>query len=74
MKAPEDHFSASRFKDNGELQYSLRSIEKFAPWVRNVYIVTNGQVPNWLNLQHPRLFVITHEQIFLNKSHLPTFR
>jgi hypothetical protein len=27
-----------------ELRYSLRSLEKYAPWVRHVYLVTNGQV------------------------------
>eukprot|EP01113_Clastostelium_recurvatum_P003511 TRINITY_DN1152_c0_g1_i5.p1 TRINITY_DN1152_c0_g1~~TRINITY_DN1152_c0_g1_i5.p1 ORF type:complete len:1635 (-),score=329.21 TRINITY_DN1152_c0_g1_i5:43-4947(-) len=63
----------SRFVDNQELKYSLRSIEAFAPWVRHVYIVTNGQIPWWLNLAHPRLTVVTHDEIFPNTSHLPTF-
>lgn len=57
----DEDVSASRFQDNEELRYSLRSIEMFAPWVRNIYIVTNGQLPNWLNLEHPRLKVITHD-------------
>lgn len=68
-----DIFSKSRFFDNDELKFSLRSLEKHAPWIRNVYIVTNGQVPHWLNLNNPRVKIITHEQIFANKSHLPTF-
>ena len=34
----------SRFRDNDELRYSLRSVEQFAPWLRHIYIVTNGQV------------------------------
>lgn len=51
----------------------MRSLFKFAPWVRTVYLVTNGQVPSWVNLDHPKLTVITHDQIFHNKSHLPTF-
>jgi len=55
------------------LLYSLRSIERYAPWVRRIYLVTNGQIPRWLNLDHPRLKVITHDMIFVNKSHLPTF-
>ena len=37
------------FLDFDQLRYSLRSIEQFAPWIRHIYIVTNGQVPNWLN-------------------------
>mmetsp|Transcript_29765 Transcript_29765/g.41873 ORF Transcript_29765/g.41873 Transcript_29765/m.41873 type:complete len:1134 (-) Transcript_29765:66-3467(-) len=68
-----DEETASRFEDNEELRYSLRSVEQFAPWVRHIYLVTNGQVPYWLNLTHPKLSVVTHDQIFVNKSHLPTF-
>jgi len=56
-----------------ELRYSLRSLERYAPWVRHVYLVTNGQIPYWLDLENPRLTVVTHDQIFLNLSHLPTF-
>ncbi|CAE1268162.1 GNPTAB [Acanthosepion pharaonis] len=65
--------SPSRFEDNEELRYSLRSIDRFAPWIRHVFIVTNGQIPLWLNLDSPRLTLVTHEEIFPNRSHLPTF-
>lgn len=68
-----DQTSANRFRDNEELRYSLRSIWKYAPWVRHVFIVTNGHVPHWLNLAHPRLTLVSHADIFPNKSHLPTF-
>ncbi|XP_059483014.1 N-acetylglucosamine-1-phosphotransferase subunits alpha/beta [Neocloeon triangulifer] len=68
-----EDFSDSRFHDKEELRYSLRSVEKYAPWVRHVYVVTNGQIPYWLNLDHPRLSVVTHQQLFVNQSHLPTF-
>eukprot|EP01103_Thecamoeba_quadrilineata_P002665 TRINITY_DN1257_c0_g1_i1.p1 TRINITY_DN1257_c0_g1~~TRINITY_DN1257_c0_g1_i1.p1 ORF type:complete len:1024 (-),score=211.29 TRINITY_DN1257_c0_g1_i1:198-3269(-) len=68
-----DSASKSRFIDNEELRYSLRSIEKNAPWIRHIYLVTNGQIPYWLNLEHPKLTVIQHSDIFLNKNHLPTF-
>jgi hypothetical protein len=33
LNREEDHMASSRFQDNSELQYSLRSIEKNAPWV-----------------------------------------
>ncbi|XP_012941088.1 N-acetylglucosamine-1-phosphotransferase subunits alpha/beta [Aplysia californica] len=69
----DDVVAANRFEDNEELRYSLRSIEKFAPWVRHIFIVTNGQIPHWLNLDNPRVTIITHDEIFLNASHLPTF-
>ena len=51
----------------------VRSLEKHATWIRNVYIVTNGQIPYWLNLDHKNVFLITHEEIFENLSDLPTF-
>ncbi|XP_018363919.1 PREDICTED: N-acetylglucosamine-1-phosphotransferase subunits alpha/beta isoform X3 [Trachymyrmex cornetzi] len=63
----------SRFSDKDELRYSLRSLEMYAPWVRHVYIVTNGQIPSWLDMDNPRMTLVTHEDIFLNKSDLPTF-
>ncbi|KAJ4439262.1 hypothetical protein ANN_07382 [Periplaneta americana] len=66
-------FSPSRFEDKEELRYSLRSLERFAPWVRHVYLVTNGQIPYWLDLENPRLTIITHDMIFPDPSHLPTF-
>ncbi|XP_060770275.1 N-acetylglucosamine-1-phosphotransferase subunits alpha/beta isoform X2 [Neoarius graeffei] len=69
----DEDVSASRFEDNEELRYSLRSVERHAPWVRHVFIVTNGQIPSWLNLDNPRVTVVTHEEIFQNQSHLPTF-
>nr|XP_039262735.1 N-acetylglucosamine-1-phosphotransferase subunits alpha/beta-like [Styela clava] len=69
----QDDMARSRFEDNEELRYSLRSIEKFAPWIRKVFIVTNGQIPYWLNMDNPRIIIVTHEDIFVNKTHLPTF-
>lgn len=68
-----ENVAENRFQDNDELKFSLRSLEKYAKWIRNVYFVTNGQVPSWLNTSNPRVKLITHEDIFPNKSHLPTF-
>ncbi len=64
---------AGRFRDSGELRYSLRSLLVYAPWVRRVHIVTNGQAPNWLDLTHPRLRLVTHAGIFADAGLLPTF-
>ncbi|KAL3270725.1 hypothetical protein HHI36_021251 [Cryptolaemus montrouzieri] len=44
-----------RFDDKHELKFSLRSLEKYAPWINHVYIVTNGQIPYWLNLDYEKL-------------------
>ncbi len=61
------------YRDNGELMHSLRSVEKHVPWVRNIYIITGfNQVPKWLNIKHPRIFVVPHQAIFPPNT-LPTF-
>lgn len=62
----------ARFVDNDELKYSLRSVEMYAPWVRHIYIVTDGQIPTWLNLKNPRISIINHSQI-MPKEALPSF-
>ncbi|KAH3745406.1 N-acetylglucosamine-1-phosphotransferase subunits alpha/beta [Pelomyxa schiedti] len=51
----------------------MRSVEAFLPWVRNIVVVTDGQVPIWLNLSAPNLRLITHSQIFPSTHYLPTF-
>jgi UDP-N-acetylglucosamine-lysosomal-enzyme len=68
-----EEIAENRFHDNDELKYSLRSLEQHAPWFRRVYIVTNGQVPDWLNISHPKIRMVNHRDMFANKSHLPTF-
>nr|XP_057934399.1 N-acetylglucosamine-1-phosphotransferase subunits alpha/beta-like isoform X2 [Doryrhamphus excisus] len=70
---PKDVLTTNRFEDNGALRHSLRSVEKYAPWVRHIFVVTNGQIPFWLNLENPRISVVTHQEIFLNPGDLPTF-
>lgn len=74
LGAPAPHtnaISSCRFVENDELRYSLRSLELYAPWVRNVYLVTNGQYPKWLNLS--RVNLVPHRDIFPTNSALPTF-
>jgi UDP-N-acetylglucosamine-lysosomal-enzyme len=44
-----------------------------APYIRKVFIVTNGQVPIFLNLNNTRLEVVSHEAIFRDKTDLPVF-
>ena len=62
----------ARFVDNDELKYSLRSIERYAPWIRHIYIVTDGQVPAWIDLTNPRISIIDHTEIIPREA-LPTF-
>ncbi|MFF7212410.1 stealth conserved region 3 domain-containing protein [Streptomyces sp. NPDC008238] len=65
--------SAARFRSRDELRYSLRSVDMYAPWIRNVYIVTDRQVPAWLDTAHPRVRVVDHTEIFGDHGALPTF-
>eukprot|EP00605_Chrysophyceae_sp_TOSAG23-4_P000023 GSChrysophyteH1.ASY1.ANO1.23.1 assembled CDS len=65
----------NRYRDSDELRYSIRSIVKNAPWVRRIFLVTDNQIPYWLNLDDNigRITIVSHEDIFPNKSHLPVF-
>ncbi|SDK28936.1 stealth conserved region 3 domain-containing protein [Streptomyces indicus] len=65
--------SAARFRNRDELRYSLRSIDMYAPWIRNIYLVTDRQVPPWLDTSHPRVRVVDHSEIFRDHSALPTY-
>lgn len=65
--------SENRYRDSSELRYSIRSLVKHAPWVRHIYVVTDNQIPNWLNPETDKLSIISHTEIFPNKSHLPVF-
>lgn len=44
-----------RLVQNDELKYSLRSVEKYMPWVNNIYIVSACKMPKWLNVNHLKL-------------------
>jgi hypothetical protein len=72
-KSENDIAGLNRYRDNDELRFSFRSLEKYAPWIRQIFLVTNGQVPAWLDVNHPRVTVVTHEEIFADKSLLPVF-
>lgn len=65
--------NGARYTSRDELRYSLRSIHQYAPWVRNVFLVTAGQAPGWLNTDHPGLRVVDHREIFSDPGALPTF-
>jgi hypothetical protein len=64
--------SVIRYRDWGLMRYWFRGIEKFAPWVNNIYFVTWGHYPEWLNLDHPKLKLIKHTD-YIPEEYLPTF-
>lgn len=65
--------NASRFINRDELRYSLRSLYQYAPWIRHIYLVTDDQVPSWLEIENPKITVVSHTEIFGDTGALPTF-
>ncbi|MAA98216.1 MAG: hypothetical protein CMN86_07950 [Stappia sp.] len=66
--------SPNRTRDNLEtLRYSLRSLERFAPFVRRVHLLTcRPQVPAWLDTARDDIRVVHHDEI-MDPAILPTF-
>lgn len=61
-----------RYSDNDELKYSLRSVMEYASFFNHIYIVTMDQVPKWF-VEHPRITIVDHTEIFKHQEDLPTF-
>jgi hypothetical protein len=70
--APAAAIGPARFSCRGELKYSLRSIERYAPWVNHVYFVTDRQVPSWLDTSCDKVSIVDHTEI-IERQYLPTF-
>ena len=68
----ENSILPARFRDMGIFKYWFRSVEAYAPWVRKIHLVTCGQVPDWLNVDHEKINIVKHTDIMDEKS-LPTF-
>ncbi len=68
-----DGLLPARFTSRDELLYSMRSVAQFADFVRRVFIVTDGQVPEWLDSECPDLAVVDHREIFDPSDRRPTF-
>jgi hypothetical protein len=62
---------AGRYRDNGELRYNLRALQRFFPAHGKVHIVTDGQQPSWLR-PGPDLCVIDHRSL-IPAGALPVF-
>lgn len=61
-----------RYRDYGTLKYLFRSIDTFCPWVNKIHLITDNQIPEWLNMEHPKLNLVFHQD-FIPEEHLPTF-
>lgn len=71
--------SKTRFHHAGELDYCVTSLLKFAPWIRTIFIVTDDQQPELMQVVkgtslEARIKVIDHKIIFQGyESALPSF-
>ncbi|MCM1530956.1 MAG: stealth family protein [Ruminococcus flavefaciens] len=61
-----------RYSDNDELKYNLRSVSIYAPWIRKIFIVTDDQIPQWLNTSNPKVQIVDISDILPAQS-LPCF-
>jgi hypothetical protein len=69
------------FASVNEIRYCVLSILTFAPFVRNIYIVTDGQDPNlyediktWFPEKSGTVRIVDHKEIFRSyERYLPTF-
>lgn len=61
-----------RYQDNQELKYALRSVDKHLPWIRTIFILTDNQVPAFLDVDHPKIKIIDHTEV-MSEEMLPNF-
>ncbi len=72
---------ATRFASANEIKYCVLSICKFAPFIRNIFIITDGQDPGIdedVEKHFPgrssSIRIVDHKEIFRNyEEYLPTF-
>ncbi len=61
-----------RFASWDNLHYWFRAIEKFLPWINKVHFITWGHIPDFLNVEHPRLNIVRHTD-YIPEDYLPTY-
>ncbi len=64
--------SVKRYRDLNLMKYWFRGIENFAPWVRKIHFVTWGHLPEFLNIDYPRLHIVNHKE-FIPSDCLPMY-
>ncbi|MDN4500901.1 Stealth CR1 domain-containing protein [Alteromonadaceae bacterium BrNp21-10] len=73
----EQSTSLLRFVQHDELKFCLRSIKKFAPWYRKIWLVVDDQTPSFLDCEKmhaDRIELVQHQSLFVNcEQYLPTF-
>ncbi len=67
----------TRFADNGEIEFCIRSIRRHAPWIRHIHLVTDAQTPTFLTpdvCASLNVSIVDHREVFRGYEWvLPTF-
>ncbi len=66
------NISEARYRNWHLMRYWFRGVEQYAPWVRKIHFITNGQLPKWLNTQNSKLHIVKHSDILPDDA-LPCF-
>lgn len=61
-----------RFRDWDTLKFWFRGVEKYSSWVNKIYFITWGHVPEWLNVEHPKLRIVKHSD-YIPEKFRPTY-
>ena len=71
---PASAMNASRFRNRDELRYCLRALRMYAPFLRRIFVVSDGQKPDWFDedIDGPVQFV-SHREIFDEETAYPVF-
>lgn len=69
----ESALDPARYRNRDELRYSLRSVWAYCGWVRKIWVVTAGQIPEWfVDGSDARVTFVDHAEI-MPADALPTF-
>ena len=64
--------SIRAYREWGTFKFWFRAVEMYAPWVNHIYLITDNQIPKWLDDTYDKLTVVDHKEI-ISKKYLPTF-
>jgi len=67
-----DEIADNRYREFGLFKYWFRAVEQNASWVHKIYVVTDHQVPEFLNLDSSKIEIVDHSEI-IDEKFLPTF-
>ncbi len=62
----------SRYRNYRLFKYWFRAVEKYAPWVHKIFLITDNQVPTWLDVENEKIVLVNHSD-YIDSKYLPTF-